>query len=656
MQKKVVVINMADDDSSDDEMYNSSDTLRGQVRNSINIQFRREKSRNTSSSLSRTSSSIQRDAQIFQSLDNARPQNYKSGFKVRPLKKNMAQSIRVASQMSCESRLSQEIKEGLIRALDELNQDVRSLKAKIVDKKQKFRRVVKRIIHDFRIRRIRERYVDLCEEESNNFNKQLASIAIQRWFRMIMDRKKIPFRILKRTFKQKYNDGIYLGWKTRKIFRRPDIRSQILQIKYLQTQLMYGEQLCNSKTLLELKVKLINNIYHQLTPQSVIPKQEVDFITRQINVSDEVLQSIESNRFDNKQIYKYLSEFDNLLPPAEKRRSHLDDNLKPILDNYETFNRQKTQETAQFIKQQKEPFYEEGEYQNTTDNKKFNIQPISAFENFTDTNYNTLSTHNQQDLQDSTHQFCNLDYFRIDSSEMGILDIQNINFDCSVQESYNIVIENNNQLLDDTFSEKSEAVPVYFKNSNKSSNIHDQKLNKCKEEILNETFESNNNKSIDSTSSQVQQRRLQSLKKQYCKNTGTPIHSHNLLIQRQTPRVQNNYSPSKKSKAFEMKRGLMIQSSAGKNQIINIESKKLIQNNTSSPINFKSRKDQNEERKKKRKTTVDNLIKFYEELETQAHSQNDSFDEDQKEELQMKLEKMFIQLRGCFNDIVNTKK
>ena len=54
---------------------------------------------------------------------------------------------------------------------------------------------------------------------------------------------------------------------------------------------------------------------------------------------------------------------------------------------------------------------------------------------------------------------------------------------------------------------------------------------------------------------------------------------------------------------------------------------------------------------------MENLKNFYENLEDKSNGlrRNLPMCETQKENMQMELEKIFMQLRGCLNDVVNIK-
>lgn len=49
--------------------------------------------------------------------------------------------------------------------------------------------------------------------------------------------------------------------------------------------------------------------------------------------------SLESNCFDNKKLYKYFIEFDNLLSPSKTSERITEDRFRPYSEKYETFNR-----------------------------------------------------------------------------------------------------------------------------------------------------------------------------------------------------------------------------------------------------------------------------------------------------------------------------
>lgn len=68
------------------------------------------------------------------------------------------------------------------------------------------------------------------------------------------------------------------------------------------------------------------------------------------------MHSIESNTFDNEQIFKYLNDFDNLFPNQKLLfvKNH-EDGIRPYQDKYETFNRVRViKEAAMELKALKE--------------------------------------------------------------------------------------------------------------------------------------------------------------------------------------------------------------------------------------------------------------------------------------------------------------
>jgi hypothetical protein len=61
-------------------------------------------------------------------------------------------------------------------------------------------------------------------------------------------------------------------------------------------------------------------------------------------------------------------------------------------------------------------------------------------------------------------------------------------------------------------------------------------------------------------------------------------------------------------------------------------------------------------RKMKRENIISGLQYFYERLEDKTHGATGyGLEEETRDEMQMELEKIFMQLRNCFNDVLNNK-
>eukprot|EP00347_Sterkiella_histriomuscorum_P012711 403367509 len=714
---KVIVINMDDDDDEEDdcnfEQYNQSDigskssklsSRDSQQNESINIQFVQAKSRNlASNSLSRTSSNIKSKDHYFYNIDYNNKIQYDSSQQHTPVlaqkqtpgtnksqtkKKLDFTQIKMTSQLNKQgdNKLTQEIKEGLIKALDELNSDVMSLKFRMIDRMSKFRKVVRRIMNKIQVQKIQNRLQHIRM-------KNYAAIKIQKWFMQNLKMRKSPYYVLKKHFGTSFNDGIYLGYRIRKIFRKLDIQIHVSLIKELQFQANRNQDTNGSQRILqELKVQLTSMIEQELKLRHFKSVNEKDFIQRQIDVSDQVLHSIESNNFDNQQMFNYLNEFDYLFPEKIKGTASHIESIRPYQEKYETFNRVRVmKEVAQNLQVQNDSVNEIQEFNLIQCYESSQLQPDHSQKVETKNPFNNESEFNTRSSQskDQIEKLNEVDHFKVS-------DMQSLNFEFQVkQDSLNQFepFSPTNNFINDTFNES----------NIETSSINLNKLVELKQQTQNDqfllgltmgsrqdhstqdltlTFKSSlNGQSKQRTASASSHKRLMSLKKQYCqKNSNSKIQQINISNQKSVSRSSSttNKSPitKKHNKSVEQiqtqgklnTKMFNCSLSPQKNRFLpNTQCKENLQQfspnfensirkqqqSVESPnkIRFTNRRERSIERIEKREKVIDGMRSFYESLDNQnnVHLLN----EDQKEALQMKLEKMFINLRGCLNDIIN---